>query len=76
MPITETSELKVVSLNLTKDQDRRLRALSALETTSHRRTSISDVAREVVDLGIEAYLQRRNIGIDASVSDIEGTLAS
>ena len=53
MPVPEHSELKTVSVVLTKDQVRRLHARKELQSSHLRRVSFADVCREVVEAGLE-----------------------
>lgn len=52
MPVSGASNLKTVSLVLTKDQVRRMRALAELRSSSHRKVGLSEVAKEVVEAGL------------------------
>ena len=67
MALAPDSDLETVSLVLTKDQVRRLRALHDFQRTNHRRVSMSDIAREVVEEGLRVVLFAPNIALTASM---------
>lgn len=67
MALAKDSNREVLSLILTKEQARRLRAIATLRTTEYQRVSLSDVAREIVALGLDSISGERNIGIGATV---------
>lgn len=52
MPIKTSGGLETVSVMLTSEQARRLRALREMRSSDHCRVSLSDVAREVVEAGL------------------------
>ncbi len=52
MAVKVGDKLEKVSLVLTTDQVRRLKALAQLRATDWRRVSMSDVSREVVEAGL------------------------
>lgn len=54
MPLNPELGLKVIALNLTADQVERMRALQREQTTTRRRVSLSEIAREVVEQGLAA----------------------
>ena len=66
MALSPDSTLETASFVLTKDQVRRLRALRDLRQSDHRRISLSDVMREVVEEGLDAVLHGSNIALTAS----------
>lgn len=66
MALSPESELETASFVLTKDQVRRLRAIRELQASDHRRVSLSDVARDVVEEGLRVVLSGRNIAIISS----------
>ncbi len=66
MSLSESSTLQTVSFVLTKDKVRRLRAIRELQASDHRRVSLSDVARDVVDKGLESFSPAPNIRLAAS----------
>lgn len=66
MALAPDSTLETVSLVLTKDQVRRIRALQELQRSTHRRISLSDVAREVVEEGLVVISRGPNIAFAAS----------
>ena len=55
MALSESSELKTESLVLTKDQSNRLRRIRDSRRTAVNRVSLSDIAREVVELGLQSF---------------------
>lgn len=61
MALGPDSELETASFVLTKDQVRRLRALRDLRKSDHQRVTLSDVAREVVNEGLDAVSRAPNI---------------
>lgn len=67
MSLADQSSLEVVSLVLTKEQARRLREMRDTQKSDHRRVSLSDVAREVVEAGLVVISHTRNIDIAATV---------
>ena len=74
MALSPDSTLETASFVLTKDQVRRLRALRDLRQSDHRRISLSDVMREVVEEGLDAVLHGSNIALTASrTNGREGT---
>lgn len=76
MPVHADSEYETVSLVLTKEQTRRLRAMSEARTTRMRKVKISEVGREVVEAGLGQFDRARNTGFDTSlVTDNEGRAA-
>ncbi|MCG3177329.1 MAG: hypothetical protein MOGMAGMI_02301 [Candidatus Omnitrophica bacterium] len=66
MALGPDSELETASFVLTKDQVRRLRALRDLRKSDHQRVTLSDVAREVVNEGLDAVSRAPNIALTAS----------
>lgn len=83
MPVPESSELKTVSVILTKDQVRRLNARKEMQSSKLRRVSFADVCREVVEVGLGALSHSQvihngasNKQTDARESDKEMALAS
>lgn len=52
MALSPNGELVKVSLVITKEQDRRLRAIHSLKRTDVNRLSFSDVGRDVVEKGL------------------------
>lgn len=69
MTLGPNSELETVALVLTKEQARRLRAIVAVRKTAHRRTSLSEVGREIVELGL-AEISRAPLTGFTSTSEI------
>lgn len=52
MPIKTGGGLETISLVITEEQARRLRALRDSQKTASRRISLSDIAREVIEAGL------------------------
>lgn len=69
MPIKVGSDLEKVSLVLTTEQVRRLKAIATMRGTQWRRVSLSDVGREVVEAGLATVSQGRDSSIIASSHD-------
>ncbi len=67
MALSKHSDMEVISLILLKEQTGTIRDIAKARTTRHQKVSISDVGREIVELGLNAYFTRSDIGIDASV---------
>lgn len=53
MPIRTGGGLETISLVITEEQARRLRALCDSQKTASRRISVSHIAREVIDAGLK-----------------------
>lgn len=53
MPITEDSRFQVFTTNLTRDQVARLRRIRDERSTEYNRVTMSDVAREIVQVGLD-----------------------
>lgn len=70
MPVPASSELKTVSLVLTQEQVRRLRARKEMQSSNLRRVSFSDVCREVVEEGLKV-LSRNRVSISETSSIAE-----
>ncbi|MGI8405127.1 MAG: hypothetical protein ACR2OE_10280 [Thermomicrobiales bacterium] len=68
MATAPDGDLKSVSLVLTKDQIQRMNALLKSRKTSFSRISKSDIAREVVEVGLDTICFDRNTENHASVS--------
>lgn len=66
MALGESSELATFSTVLTKDQVRRLKAMRDARSATHRRVSVADIAREVVEAGLVVISLGHNIGNSAS----------
>lgn len=66
MPIKVGEHLEKVSLVLTTEQVRRLKAIAAMRGTTWRRVSMSDVGREVVEAGLEVVSGARHSSLSAS----------
>jgi hypothetical protein len=66
MPPRIDGDYKTMALVLTTDQTKRLRALAELRSTKMQRTSISEVAREVVEAGLAKVSSARYSDLTAS----------
>lgn len=78
MPVHPDSTFETVSLVLTKEQVRRLRAMRDAENGELRRVSFSDIGRVVVDVGLKVLFRRSITGIGtkgADESESEGAAA-
>lgn len=71
MALREDGDLAALSLVLTREQAGRLRSLATARSSKHRKVSISDVAREVVEAGLELVFRAPNTGIDGTAEDAE-----
>ena len=67
MALNPDGDLETASFVLTKEQVRRLRALRDLRHSTHRRVTLSDIAREVVEEGLSVISSERNIVSTASL---------
>lgn len=76
MALGEGSELETFSTVLTKDQVRRLKAIKDSRSAAHRRVSVADVAREVVEAGLVVVSLGHNIALSASAKDETGAVAA
>lgn len=54
MPVSERSKLKTVSLVLRKDQVERLRMIATLRSSPNRTVGLSEVAKEIVEAGLQS----------------------
>ncbi len=77
MPVASDSSLKTVSLVLTKDQVRRMKALAVLQSSDLRRVSFSDIGREIVEAGLRSisHVSDMNFGT-MTVEDEREAVAS
>lgn len=55
MPVPKHSDLKTVSVVLTKDQVERLQERRQAQSSHLRRVSFADVCREVVEAGLDSF---------------------
>lgn len=61
MPVPRDSDLVTISIVVTRDQDRRVRARRDMQTSKTRRVSISEAWREVVEVGLESISRIPNM---------------
>lgn len=66
MPVNATSDLKTVSVVITKEQDRRLRDLQAGKRTAIQRVTYAQVVREVIDAGLGTLSRAGDSILDTS----------
>ncbi len=61
MPLSENSDLKTISVILTKDQIRRLHAMREARSKPTMRVSFQDICRETVEAGLDAIHRAPNM---------------
>lgn len=71
MPVADTSDKETISLILFKDQAQQLRARAREQTSKYKRVGISEIAREVVDLGLAKYPAVLDTGESTSGEDVD-----
>lgn len=77
MALAEDGGLETFSTVLTKDQVRRMRRIKDARSSNHKRVSLADVARDVVEAGLVVISLGQNIGFSASESsDIKSSEAA
>ncbi len=76
MPIKTGGGLETMSLVLTQDQAQRLRQRRDEQANSFRRITLSDVAREVVEIGLRSFALPENTAIDGTDKDVAMAMAS
>lgn len=66
VPISESSRLKLARLLLTKEQVNEIERLAVERSTDIRRVSLSEAAREVVSVGLDAISPAVDSDLDTS----------
>lgn len=66
MPTAKNSHLQTVSFVLTREQVRRMRALSELRSSELRKVNFSEIVREVVERGLGSISQAPFSDLSAS----------
>jgi hydrogenase maturation factor len=73
MALATSSGLETFSTVLTKDQVRRLRLIQSARSADHKRVSMADIAREVVEAGLVEIARVSDIAFGASEHDVSAS---